>query len=91
RQTGTWKWNGWASDARFLYFSAEDGRIDDFIFCDGCEVRLKGKLLGGHSDKIERFEWNRGTGQILSPEDSVANSISTEFLNSSFLESFDLI
>ncbi len=81
-QTETWTWNEWTSDARFLYFNVEDGLIGDFIFCEASEVTLNGTRVAGHSEKIERFEWNRKTREIFSSDDSAVNSISMKVLES---------
>jgi hypothetical protein len=80
-QTSIWTWNGWTSDARFLYFSLESGRVAHLIFCEGHEVKLNGMPVVTHSKRIDRLEWNRGTGQVFSSDDTV-NSISTESLES---------
>ena len=81
-QTETWTWNGWTSDARFLYFSVEDGLIGHFIFCEGCNVKLDGTQVASHSGTIERFEWNRRTREIFSSDDSAMKSISIKVLES---------
>ncbi len=81
-QTDTWTWNEWASDARLLYFSVEDGRIERFVFCEGREASVNGNRVFGHSSKIERFEWERNTEQWFSSDDSVVNLISVELLKS---------
>jgi hypothetical protein len=80
-QTDAWTWNEWVSDARFLYFSVLDGRVMRLLFCDGREVRRNGIPVVVHSRKIERLEWNRSTGEVVS-DDAAVNSISTECLES---------
>ncbi len=84
-QADTWTWNEWASDARFLYFSVEDGRIGQFIFCEGNYASLNGHRVIGQSNKIERFEWDRKTEQVFSSDDSVRKSLSVELLKSSVI------
>ncbi len=81
-QTETWTWNEWTSDARFLYFNVEDGLIGHFIFSEAREVKLNGIRVARHSEKIERFEWNRKTREIFSSDDSAVNSISINALES---------
>jgi hypothetical protein len=80
-QTSIWSWNGWTSDARFLYFSLQSERVAHLIFGEGREVKLNGMAVVNHSKRIDRFEWNRSTGQVFS-SDTTVNSISTEFLES---------
>jgi Heparinase II/III-like protein/Heparinase II/III N-terminus len=80
-QTDAWTWNEWVSDARFLYFSVLDGRVMRLLFCDGREVRRNGIPVVVHSRKIERLEWNRSTGEVVS-DDVAVHSISTECLES---------
>lgn len=81
--TEMWTWNEWTSDARFLYFRVEDEHVVHVICCEAHEVRLNGvPVLAHSSNKIERFEWNRSTRQVVSSDNSVVNSISIELLES---------
>ncbi|MGH9511287.1 MAG: alginate lyase family protein [Terriglobales bacterium] len=81
-QGGRWSWNEWTSDARFLCFSLENGRLADLVFCEGREISVKGMPVLQHPRRLERFEWDRRTGSIFSSDSAEANSISSAPLES---------
>jgi hypothetical protein len=72
----------WASDAEFLYFAVENGRIAHLILCEGSTVEISGKSVINHSSKIERFEWDGKTGKISSSDNAAAKSFSEKVLES---------
>lgn len=67
-----WKWERWTSDASFLYFAVENGRIEKFILCEGSVVESDGKAVLAHPIRIERLEWNRSAAGHISSSDSTA-------------------
>jgi YD repeat-containing protein len=53
----TWTYRGWSSDARFLYYCVEEGRLTHFTLCQGQWAHLEGGPILAHRRIIERFEW----------------------------------
>jgi Heparinase II/III-like protein/Heparinase II/III N-terminus len=75
-------WGQWTSDAEFLYFAIENGRVVRFILCEGSKAEINGKSVINHSSKIERFEWDGNTGKICSSDNTAAESFSENALGS---------
>jgi hypothetical protein len=64
------------SDASFLYFASEEGRIARFILCGGSIAEINGKPVMSHSKKIEWFEWDSTSGKACSSDDAAVQSFS---------------
>ena len=76
REKETWTCDGLTSDARFLYYCVEEGRLTHFILCQGQSVNLRGKPILAHNRKIERFEQvlREGSNRTLSSDELAKNS-----------------
>jgi hypothetical protein len=75
-------WGQWTSDAEFLYFAVENGRVVRLILLEGRMVEINGKSVINHRSKIERFEWDGKTGKIFSSDNSAAESFVEKALES---------
>jgi hypothetical protein len=67
-----WTFDGWESDAGFLYGAIRNGEITHVIACDGSFARRNGDSIFRHSCKIERFEWQKKANTIhtSTPDDA---------------------
>jgi Heparinase II/III-like protein/Heparinase II/III N-terminus len=72
----SWSWCKLTSDARFLYYCVERGRLTHFILCQGQLAHLNGKPILAHNRKVERFEWlvREGLAQTFSSDELAKNS-----------------
>ena len=75
-------WGQWTSNAEFLYFAIENGHVVRFILCEGSKAEINGKSVFKSSSKIERFEWDRKTGKIVSSDNTASESFSERALES---------
>jgi Heparinase II/III-like protein/Heparinase II/III N-terminus len=83
-QNVVWTFGPWTSDARFLYFSVKDRRVDHVVFCEGSFAQLQDKSLIAHDAILQWLEWTKREGQhqLACSDNSAARAFSASVLGS---------
>ena len=71
-----WTSGPWTSDAKFLYYSVRDGRVQRLILCEGSFIQFQGESLFLPNRNLQWLEWthNDGGPKTISSNVSPASS-----------------
>jgi hypothetical protein len=83
-QEKSWEFNGWKSDAEFLYCCNNSGKLNLLMFSNGTYVEFRGNRLASSPNRVLRCEitYSQGKTQVVCSEDKIV--VSQEELSESF-------